>query len=111
MLIRVNDYDTSNMYRIDEHKGEMIFLHDRYKNQSEMYNDIGQFLNLILKNDNIATIHQEEDICTVIRYSHDDNIDYFGGATPVWLSDEEEQLVLDYRNEVVNKIKESQEVK
>ena len=78
---------------------EIDFCPDNYSNDTiEMWDDIKITLKVLLKNDNICTIHQEDFGIVVIKYAHNDNIGVaYGVPNPEWITPEEFELINDNR--------------
>lgn len=75
---------------------EMVFAISHYSwNTSKdearelMWKDICSFLTILLKNEQIATIHEEETDIIIIRYAHDESYDAYGIQNPFWITEEQ----------------------
>lgn len=78
----------------------MTFCKDQYDgNLDVMWQDISKFLQIILKNENLCTIHREDFDIIVIRYQHDDTNsgNAWGCDQPIWLTCEEQNQIFDQR--------------
>ena len=83
------------------HYESMVFCKDRYDGDLEaMWVDVAKFVQIILKNENLCVIQQEDFDTIVIQYEHDDNnsSNCFGCDQPIWLTPEEQELILDNRS-------------
>ena len=76
----------------------MTFIRDKYKNEFEMWESISLFIQMLMINDNTCII-RNEGVVIVVEYGHNEYLDYFGGPSPVWLEEDEQGLVYDYREE------------
>lgn len=75
---------------------EMIFTIEHYSwkvSREEarvlMWQDICTFLTILLKNGQIATIHEEETDIIIIRYAHNEAYDVWGIQNPFWITEEQ----------------------
>ena len=75
---------------------EMVFAIDHYswnmpKDEARglMWKDICKFLTILLKNKQIATIHEEVTDIIVVRYAHDESHDAYGIQNPIWITEEQ----------------------
>ena len=75
----------------------MSFCIDDYNNVEEMWRDISNFMRILLKNRNLFTVRQEDEIVIVIEYQHNDCGEvYWGVAQPVWLDEDEKSYLETY---------------
>lgn len=72
---------------------EMAFGADNYDNETEMWNDIRDFLRIIIKNDYVGVVEEEDFGVYVVRYGYADT--QFGCSHPEWLDGEEYELFQD----------------
>lgn len=86
------------MFEVKKNYESMTFIRDKYKNEFEMWESISLFIQMLMINDNICTI-RNEGVVIVVEYGHNEYLDYFGGPSPVWLEEDEQGLVYDYREE------------
>ena len=63
-----------------------------------MWESISLFIQMLMINDNTCII-RNEGVVIVVEYGHNEYLDYFGGPSPVWLEEDEQGLVYDYREE------------
>ena len=85
-------------------KSQMVFCPDNYNDNNEkMWIDIGKFLQMLMKNNNICTVKQEDFGIIVIDYAHDDSIKpSYDVSQPIWLSPDEIDNFASYRFEKDN---------
>lgn len=86
------------MFEVKKNCESMTFIKDKYENELEMWDSISLFIQMLMINDNICVI-RDEGVVIVVEYGHNEYLDYFGGSSPVWLEEEEQGLVYDYREE------------
>ena len=86
------------MFKVKKNCESMAFIKDKYRNEFEMWESISLFIQMLMINDNICTI-RNEGVVIVVEYGHNEHLDYFGGPSPVWLEEDEQGLVYDYREE------------
>lgn len=86
------------MFEVKKNCESMTFIRDKYENEFEMWESISLFIQMLMINDNICTI-RNEGVVIVVEYGHNERLDYFGGPSPVWLEEDEQGLVYDYREE------------
>ena len=78
----------------------MTFSPDDYQNKKEsMWADISKFLEILMRNRNICTIKEEDFGTIVIDYEHHDIGEiYWGCDQPIWLTEEEQEIIENHRN-------------
>ena len=86
------------MFEVKKNYESMTFVRDKYKNEFEMWESISLFIQMLMINDNICTI-RNEGVVIVVEYGHNEYLDYFGGPSPVWLEEDEQELIYNYREE------------
>ena len=86
------------MFEVKKNCESMVFIRDKYKNEFEMWESISLFIQMLMINDNICTI-RNEGVVIVVEYGHNEYLDYFGGPSPVWLEEDEQELLYNYREE------------
>lgn len=86
------------MFEVKKNYESMTFVRDKYKNEFEMWESISLFIQMLMINDNICTI-RNEGVVIVVEYGHNEYLDYFGGPSPVWLEEDEQELLYSYREE------------
>lgn len=86
------------MFEVKKNCESMTFIRGRYENEFEMWDSISLFIQMLMINDNVCTIHDEGEV-VVVEYGHDERLDYFGGPSPVWLEEDEQELLYNYRAE------------
>lgn len=75
----------------------MVFCKDNYISPyttteevyAKMYKDIGDFLRILFKNEQVAVIYEEEVGIVVVEYDHDERRDFYGIANPQWITEDE----------------------
>ena len=104
-----NKLHCSGQFNIIQNSGDMIvvkdaeyskivFDSDKYSGESAMYAAISALLSVLMKSDYIVRVRQEESL-VIVEYTHNNNIEYFGGTELMFLSEDEAQLIEDYRRE------------
>ena len=86
------------MFKVKKNCESMVFIKDKYRNEFEMWESISLFIQMLMINDNVCTIRNEGEVI-VVEYGHNEYLDYFGGPSPVWLEEDEQGLVYNYREE------------
>ena len=86
------------MFEVKKNYESMTFIRDKYKNEFEMWESISLFIQMLMINDNICTI-RNEGVVIVVEYGHNEYLDYFGGPSPIWLEEDEQELLYNYREE------------
>ena len=86
------------MFEVKKNCESMIFIKDKYESDSEMWDAISLFIQMLMVNNNICAIH-DEGVVVVVEYGHDERLDYFGGPSPVWLEEDEQERLYNYRVE------------
>lgn len=89
----------------DAEYSKMVFDSDKYHGESEMYAAISAFLNVLMRSDCIVRVRQEESL-VIVEYTHNNAVEYFGGTELMFLSEDEAQLIEDYRHEDQRTVKE-----
>ena len=84
------------MFEVKKNCESMIFIRDKYKNEFEMWESVSLFIQMLMINDNICVIRNEGEVI-VVEYEHNEYLDYFGGPSPVWLEEDEQELLYNYR--------------
>ena len=86
------------MFEVKKNCESMVFIRDKYRSDFKMWDAISLFIQMLMVNNNICAIHDEGAV-VVVEYGHDERLDYFGGPSPVWLEEDEQELVYNYREE------------
>ena len=86
------------MFEVKKNCESMTFTRGKYENEFEMWDSISLFIQMLMINDNICTIRDEGEVI-VVEYGHNECLDYFGGPSPVWLEEDEQELLYNYREE------------
>ena len=79
------------------------FVFDCISNTSEeeMYKDIADFIKMLLKYENTCKIYLDEKGIVVVEYGHDNRMDDWGSPNLMWVTDEEKDLLTDFRTDIV----------
>ena len=86
------------MFEVKKNCESMTFTRSKYENEFEIWDSISLFIQMLMINDNICTIRDEGEVI-VVEYGHNECLDYFGGPSPVWLEEDEQGLIYNYREE------------
>lgn len=78
---------------------EMVFSINAYETADDMWQDITQFIRLLIKNEYIMTIRDDDVDVIVIEYEHNELIEYWGVVNPYWLSEEEVDSIKSNNND------------
>lgn len=80
---------------------QLVFSKDSYESKEEFFNVIAQQLKILLDAGYVAVVRYDEPGLgiVVIEFEHDENLDAWGVANPVWIT-EDEEIYLSNRNEV-----------
>ena len=81
---------------------QIVFCKENYNdNVDELFNVVSKQLRLLLDAGYIAVVRYDEPSfgIVVIEYEHDEHEDAFGCANPVWITAEEEEMILNSREE------------
>lgn len=65
----------------------MTFVFENYKNDSELWQAVANFQQMLMKNDYECVVRQEDHIVVVVEYNHA-HWKNFGNATPHWVDDD-----------------------
>lgn len=85
----------------DMSDGYMTFALERYESREEMMRDVTRFIDVLLKNDFTMSIRHEDNAIIIVEYSHDENIEYYGGPHLIWATAEEVDLIMNSRNDFI----------
>lgn len=86
------------MFEVKKNYESMDFIRDRYDEEFEMWDDISAFIQTLMKNDKVCSIH-DEGVVVVVEYGHDERRDHYGGPALCWLEEDEQELLYNYREE------------
>ena len=67
----------------------------------EMYKDIIDFIKMLLKYGNTCKIYLDEEEIVVVEYGHDNRTDDWGSPNLEWITDEETEILNDFRTGTV----------
>ena len=65
-----------------------------FESEKDFKRAVSDFLFLLLKTDNIARVRKEEDL-VIIDYTHDENLDAYGGSQLLFVTAEDAELIYD----------------
>jgi len=73
----------------------IVFSKKERESKAELFERVGEQLKLLLEAGYIAVVRYDEPGIgvIVIEYQHDENLDYWGCAAPIWLTPEERESV------------------
>lgn len=60
---------------------------------------LGNTILTLLKENEIVVVRDDDDGIIIVEHEHNNYVDYWGGPTPMWLEDEELEMVETYRFE------------
>lgn len=83
-------------------KGELVFHADKFITKEEMWEDIKVFIDLLMKYDYTCQVYAEDHSIIVITYAHDERVDYWGGPSLIWASEEELEILEQYRDTLLD---------
>lgn len=86
------------MFEVKKNYESMTFIRDEYDKEFEMWDSISTFVQMLMKNNKVCSIH-DEGVVVVVEYEHDERIKCFGGPALCWLDEEEQELLYNYREE------------
>ncbi len=66
-----------------------------------MWQDIGTFLQLLAKNEYLAVVYDDATDIIVVQYEHNERIDAWGCANPVWMTSDEVELFDTFKDDCV----------
>lgn len=79
-------------YVVDD-VSNIVLDRNKYRTDADFNAAIGNTITLLLKNDYELKINCPQDGLVDIEFSHDNNLEYFGGATLYWLDENESDCV------------------
>ena len=79
----------------------LVFDCINHGTEEEMYKDIADFIKMLLKYENTCKIYLDEKGIVVVEYGHDNRADYWGSPNLKWVTDEETDLLDDFRTDIV----------
>ena len=65
-----------------------------FESEEDFKRAVSDFLFLLLKTDNVARVRKEEDL-VIIDYTHDENLDAYGGSQLLFVTAEDAELIYD----------------
>ena len=78
---------------------QIVFDEDRFTNESEMFAEIAVQLSILLKQGYIAVVRYDEPSLGIamVEFEHDEHFEPWGCSTPMWVTAEEAEEVLNRR--------------
>ena len=82
---------------------EIIFSKDKYNNSREkMFEAIAKQLMILMENDYVCKVYDDDRDIIVIQFVEDQRENWCGLPELMWLTDEEVEVIEDYREEKKN---------
>ena len=78
----------------DSDHSTLTFARKNFKSEEDFKQAVSDFLFLLLKTDNIARVRKEEDL-VIVDYTHDENLDAYGGSQLLFVTAEDAELIND----------------
>ena len=72
----------------------LTFARKNFESEEDFKRAVSNFLFLLLKTDNIARVRKEEDL-VIVDYTHDENLDAYGGSQLLFVTAEDAELIND----------------
>lgn len=69
---------------------QIVFTAEEFGGKEGLYNAVAQQLRLLMDSGYIAVVRLDEVDIVVIEFEHNERLNPWGGATPVWLMEDEE---------------------
>ena len=82
---------------ISDYSGEMVFSLDRYESEISLWDDVLSLVKKLIKNNYVCEVYEEDTGIIIVRYSHDESKEAYGGPCLRWLSQNELDYLDDYR--------------
>jgi len=81
---------------------QIVFNKEKFANEVDMFTEISIQLCILLKQGYAAVVRYDEPGLgiVVIEFEHDENLEYWGCSTPMWVTAEEAEEVLDRRYKI-----------
>ncbi len=78
---------------------QIVFDKERFTNEVEMFAEIGKQLQILLHQGYTAVVRYDEPSLgiAIIEFEHDEHFEPWGCSTPMWVTTEEAEEVLDRR--------------
>lgn len=70
----------------------MVFTPNHFDSEEDrkaMWDDISTFIQVLMRQNKIATIRQEERDIIIVEYENDERLNPLGCANPYWMTEEE----------------------
>lgn len=87
-------------YKNDE-VSSLVLDRNKYRTDEDFNAAVGNAITLLLKGDYELKVNSEQDGLVAIEFSHDNNLEYFGGATLYWLDEDESDCIDSMRKDQV----------
>ena len=84
--------------------GQVVFYSDNYISEDEMYKDISDFTKMMLKYGNTCKVYLDDTNIVVVQFGHDEDREAWGSPKLEWITEEEAELLEDYRESVVSDV-------
>ena len=97
----LNDTDIDSVRLNIPDINSFVFDCINHGSEEEMYKDIADFIKMLLKYENTCKIYLDEKGIVVVEYGHDNRADYWGSPNLKWVTDEETDLLDDFRTDIV----------
>ena len=97
----LNDTDIDSVRLNTPDINSFVFDCINHGSEEEMYKDIADFIKMLLKYENTCKIYLDEKGIVVVEYGHDNRADYWGSPNLKWVTDEETDLLDDFRTDIV----------
>ena len=97
----LNDTDIESVRLNIPNINSFVFDCINHGSEEEMYKDIADFIKMLLKYENTCKIYLDEKGIVVVEYGHDNRADYWGSPNLKWVTDEETDLLDDFRTDIV----------
>lgn len=83
-----------NVLREGSDHSTLAFARKNFESEEDFKRAVSDFLFLLLKTDNIARVRKEEDL-VIVDYTHDENLDAYGGSQLLFVTAEDAELIND----------------
>ena len=97
----VDDDNNIDSIRVGTNVDTFVFDCISNTSEEEMYKDIADFIKMLLKYENTCKIYLDEKGIVVVEYGHDNRMDDWGSPNLMWVTDEEKDLLTDFRTDIV----------
>lgn len=90
--------EKNNLVIVKPEVNKIVFSPDNYNTWDEMWRDIADLQRTLLRNGQIARVRQEENLI-IVEHIHDNNVEWFGGTSLEFLTEDELELIASMRSE------------